>query len=318
MFRGTGDEQDVGVAGARDEGDTGAAHRGRGRRLRLLGWNLRRGHLRLRWGSRPCRAGGRLHSRLSPARRRFSTGCSSRWGSARRSPSSPNGAARPRATSLYQVLDTHFETLKRRWEERFKRCYSFWRGLCDDAVARYLDCGIFESGFVRAVCPRCRFEFPPARKSRRRSGDSTTRAPALPARSASSALHLARKPREGDCPSGGRLRTLHRPRRGAVRAAPASLDVHGSRQGLLFQHLHLERSPPFERQHFHLLGSAGTVFRGNARRRDRLGVLESVQRKGTPRIERDPRGVFRATKIPPDHPALAGRELKPLDPQPTP
>jgi len=34
--------------------------------------------------------------------------------------------------------------------------------------------------------------------------------------------------------------------------------------------------------------------------------------------ERAPRGVFRATKIPPDHPALAGRELKPLDPQPTP
>jgi Arylsulfotransferase (ASST) len=28
--------------------------------------------------------------------------------------------------------------------------------------------------------------------------------------------------------------------------------------------------------------------------------------------------VFRATKIPPDHPGLAGRDLKPLDPQPTP
>jgi hypothetical protein len=26
--------------------------------------------------------------------------------------------------------------------------------------------------------------------------------------------------------------------------------------------------------------------------------------------------VFRATKIPPEHPALAGRALKPLDPQP--
>ena len=28
--------------------------------------------------------------------------------------------------------------------------------------------------------------------------------------------------------------------------------------------------------------------------------------------------VFRATKIPPDHPALRGRELVPLDPQPSP
>lgn len=32
----------------------------------------------------------------------------------------------PRATSLYQILDTHFETLKRLWEERFERRYGFW------------------------------------------------------------------------------------------------------------------------------------------------------------------------------------------------
>jgi hypothetical protein len=31
-----------------------------------------------------------------------------------------------------------------------------------------------------------------------------------------------------------------------------------------------------------------------------------------------PRSVFRATRIPPDHPALAGRNLQPLDPQPHP
>ncbi len=31
-----------------------------------------------------------------------------------------------------------------------------------------------------------------------------------------------------------------------------------------------------------------------------------------------PRSVFRATHIPPDHPALAGRALRPLDPQPPP
>lgn len=36
------------------------------------------------------------------------------------------------------------------------------------------------------------------------------------------------------------------------------------------------------------------------------------------RLKNVPNAVFRATKIPPDHPALAGRELKPLDPQPTP
>ena len=33
-------------------------------------------------------------------------------------------------------------------------------------------------------------------------------------------------------------------------------------------------------------------------------------------VDDDTYAVFRATKIPSDHPALAGRELPPLDPQP--
>ena len=65
----------------------------------------------------------------------------------------------PRATSLYQLLETHFETLKRLWEERFERRYGFWKGYWDSAVFSYLDCGLFESGFARVVCPECRFEF---------------------------------------------------------------------------------------------------------------------------------------------------------------
>ena len=35
-------------------------------------------------------------------------------------------------------------------------------------------------------------------------------------------------------------------------------------------------------------------------------------------VDKVPFASFRATKIPPDHPALAGRDLKPLDPQPEP
>jgi hypothetical protein len=30
----------------------------------------------------------------------------------------------PQATCLYQLLDTHFENLKRLWEERFERRYA--------------------------------------------------------------------------------------------------------------------------------------------------------------------------------------------------
>ena len=37
-----------------------------------------------------------------------------------------------------------------------------------------------------------------------------------------------------------------------------------------------------------------------------------------PGTEKVPYGVFRATKVPPDHPALRGRELRPLVPQPAP
>jgi hypothetical protein len=37
-----------------------------------------------------------------------------------------------------------------------------------------------------------------------------------------------------------------------------------------------------------------------------------------PGTERVPYASFRSTKIPPDHPALVGRDLKPLDPQPEP
>ena len=35
-----------------------------------------------------------------------------------------------------------------------------------------------------------------------------------------------------------------------------------------------------------------------------------------PGIDERPYAVFRATRIPPDHPALRGKELKPLAPQP--
>ena len=65
----------------------------------------------------------------------------------------------PRATALYQLLESHYETVKGMWEERFERRYGFWRGLYDSAVASYLDCGLFESGFARVRCTACPNEF---------------------------------------------------------------------------------------------------------------------------------------------------------------
>ncbi len=32
----------------------------------------------------------------------------------------------PRATFLYQLLESHYETVKSIWEERFEQRYGFW------------------------------------------------------------------------------------------------------------------------------------------------------------------------------------------------
>ncbi len=49
--------------------------------------------------------------------------------------------------------------MKGSWEERFERRYGFWRGLADEAVARYLDCGVWDNGFARVRCRQCPQEF---------------------------------------------------------------------------------------------------------------------------------------------------------------
>ncbi len=54
----------------------------------------------------------------------------------------------PRATSLYCLVEKHYDTVKGLWEERFEARYGFWRGFVDAAVNRYLDCGIMELGCV--------------------------------------------------------------------------------------------------------------------------------------------------------------------------
>jgi hypothetical protein len=49
--------------------------------------------------------------------------------------------------------------VKGQWEERFERRYGYWRGLVDEQVQRYLDCGLFEHGFARVRCPDCAEEY---------------------------------------------------------------------------------------------------------------------------------------------------------------
>jgi hypothetical protein len=65
----------------------------------------------------------------------------------------------PEASGLYRVLQDLYERVKLLWEERFEPRYGPWRGFYDQAIARYLDCGILKRGFARVFCDSCRHDF---------------------------------------------------------------------------------------------------------------------------------------------------------------
>jgi hypothetical protein len=64
----------------------------------------------------------------------------------------------PRKTPLFQLLESLYEAVKLAWEERFEARYGFWQGSWDEAVAHYLDCGIWNAGFARVRCDACQYE----------------------------------------------------------------------------------------------------------------------------------------------------------------
>ncbi len=42
--------------------------------------------------------------------------------------------------------ESRYEPVKLAWEERFESRYGSWQGSWDDAVAHYLDCGVWDAG----------------------------------------------------------------------------------------------------------------------------------------------------------------------------
>ncbi|MGH9381705.1 MAG: transposase zinc-binding domain-containing protein [Thermoanaerobaculia bacterium] len=66
---------------------------------------------------------------------------------------------KPRASPLYQLVESCYDEVKGTWEERFERRYGFWRGAIEEAVFAFLDCDLYEHGFARVVCNDCRAEF---------------------------------------------------------------------------------------------------------------------------------------------------------------
>ncbi len=64
----------------------------------------------------------------------------------------------PRATPLFQLVESQYEHVKALWEDRFENTHGRWRGFTDTVVARYLDCASPQCGFARLRCDQCRSE----------------------------------------------------------------------------------------------------------------------------------------------------------------
>ena len=60
---------------------------------------------------------------------------------------------------LYRALAHYFETFVQVYEERFQPTFGHFRKIIQETVYKFLDCGIFDRGFGRARCPKCRQEF---------------------------------------------------------------------------------------------------------------------------------------------------------------
>ncbi len=64
----------------------------------------------------------------------------------------------PQASGLWRVIDEHFETFQRVYDERFAAKYGFWRPVVERSVTAFLKCGDLHEGFARVRCPDCQHE----------------------------------------------------------------------------------------------------------------------------------------------------------------
>ena len=65
----------------------------------------------------------------------------------------------PQQSVLWKLLDRHYSTFTRDYEQSFRRAYGFKRAVVDDVVRDYLKCGDLREGFARVRCPDCCHEY---------------------------------------------------------------------------------------------------------------------------------------------------------------
>ena len=61
----------------------------------------------------------------------------------------------PQASDLWRLMDRHFETFQRVYDERFQAKYGYWRPIIERSVMAYLRCGDLHEGFARVRCGNC-------------------------------------------------------------------------------------------------------------------------------------------------------------------
>lgn len=65
----------------------------------------------------------------------------------------------PRDSSLWQLLDEHFDEFEERYDNLFSKEYGFYRPVVSLIVRKFLKCGDLHQGFARVRCPDCHYEY---------------------------------------------------------------------------------------------------------------------------------------------------------------
>ncbi|MBN4074068.1 transposase zinc-binding domain-containing protein [bacterium AH-315-E10] len=64
----------------------------------------------------------------------------------------------PFASSLWKLLDKHYDRFQQSYAERYQSRYGYWRPAIEQAVQRFLKCGDLREGFARVRCGGCGHE----------------------------------------------------------------------------------------------------------------------------------------------------------------
>ncbi len=65
----------------------------------------------------------------------------------------------PESSPLWKLMNDHFDSFERNYEEKFEKQYGFYRPVISEVVREYLKCGDLKEGFARVRCPDCGHEY---------------------------------------------------------------------------------------------------------------------------------------------------------------